>query len=58
LYILIFEADTPAGWWFDFMFFYVHEYSLLAQAPAASRRKIFVFISAVFIIVFVLGTVM
>jgi voltage-gated potassium channel len=37
---------------------YVYEYSLLAQALTASRRKIFIFISVVFIIVFLLGTVM
>lgn len=37
---------------------YVHEYSMLAQALTASRRKIFIFISVVFIIVFLMGTVM
>lgn len=37
---------------------YVREYSLLAQALIASRRKILIFISVVFIIVFLMGTVM
>lgn len=37
---------------------YVHEYSLLAQAMVASRRRIFIFLSVVFIIVFLNGTVM
>lgn len=37
---------------------YVYEYSLLGRALMASRRKIFVFLSVVFIIVFILGTVM
>lgn len=37
---------------------YVYEYSLLGRALVASRRKILIFLSVVFIIVFLLGTVM
>ena len=37
---------------------YVEEYSLLTRALIASRRKILIFLSVVFIIVFLLGTVM
>ena len=37
---------------------YVREYSLLGRALIASRRRIFIFLSVVFIIVFLLGTVM
>ncbi|WP_432379904.1 ion transporter [Duganella sp. P38] len=37
---------------------YIQEYSMLGDALLASRRKIFVFLSVVFLIVFLLGTVM
>ncbi len=37
---------------------YIQEYSMLAEALLASRRKILVFLSVVFLIVFLLGTVM
>jgi voltage-gated potassium channel len=37
---------------------YVHEYQSLGQALAASRRKIMVFLSAVLMIVLVMGTIM
>ncbi|MGV7207189.1 ion transporter [Oxalobacteraceae bacterium A2-2] len=37
---------------------YIQEYSMLGDALMASRRKIFVFLSVVFLIVFLLGTVM
>jgi len=37
---------------------YIQEYSMLGDALLASRRKILVFLSAVFLIVFLLGTVM
>ena len=37
---------------------YIQEYSMLGEALLASRRKIFVFLSVVFLIVFLLGTVM
>jgi voltage-gated potassium channel len=37
---------------------YIQEYSLLSEALLASRRKIFVFLSVVFLIVFLLGSVM
>ena len=37
---------------------YVQEYSLLGRALMASRRRIFIFLSVVFIVVFLLGTVM
>lgn len=37
---------------------YVQEYSLLGRALMASRRRIFIFLSVVFILVFLLGTVM
>lgn len=37
---------------------YIQEYSMLTEALLASRRKILVFLSVVFLIVFVLGTVM
>jgi voltage-gated potassium channel len=37
---------------------YIQEYSMLGQALLASRRKILVFLSVVFLIVFLLGTVM
>lgn len=37
---------------------YVQEYSLLGRALVASRRKILIFLSVVYIIVFIMGTVM
>ncbi len=37
---------------------YIQEYSMLGAALVASRRKILVFLSVVFLIVFLLGTVM
>ena len=37
---------------------YIQEYSMLGEALLASRRKILVFLSVVFLIVFLLGTVM
>ena len=37
---------------------YIEEYSMLGDALLASRRKIFIFLSVVFLIVFLLGTVM
>lgn len=37
---------------------YIQEYSMLGDALLASRRKIFVFLSVVFLIVFLLGTAM
>ncbi|MRW89408.1 ion transporter [Duganella sp. FT80W] len=37
---------------------YIQEYSMLGDALLASRRKIFVFLSVVFLIVFLLGSVM
>jgi voltage-gated potassium channel len=37
---------------------YIQEYSMLGEALLASRRKIFVFLSVVILIVFLLGTVM
>jgi len=37
---------------------YIEEYSMLGNALMASRRKIFIFLSVVFLIVFLLGTVM
>lgn len=37
---------------------YVQEYSLLGRALIASRRKILIFLSVVFIIVFIMGTIM
>ena len=37
---------------------YIQEYGMLGEALLASRRKIFVFLSVVFLIVFLLGTVM
>ena len=37
---------------------YIQEYSMLGDALLASRRKIFVFLSVVFLIVFLLGTIM
>jgi len=37
---------------------YIQEYSMLGDALLASRRKILVFLSTVFLIVFLLGTVM
>ena len=37
---------------------YIQEYGMLGNALLASRRKIFVFLSVVFLIVFLLGTVM
>jgi voltage-gated potassium channel len=37
---------------------YIQEYSMLGDALLASRRKIFIFLSVVFLIVFLLGTVM
>ena len=37
---------------------YIQEYSMLGSALMASRRKILVFLSVVFLIVFLLGTVM
>jgi voltage-gated potassium channel len=37
---------------------YVHEYGVLGRALLASRRKIFIFLSVVMLIVFLLGTVM
>ncbi|SHM42978.1 voltage-gated potassium channel [Duganella sacchari] len=37
---------------------YIQEYSMLGEALMASRRKIFIFLSVVFLIVFLLGTVM
>lgn len=37
---------------------YIQEYSMLGDALLASRRKILVFLSVVFLIVFLLGTVM
>jgi voltage-gated potassium channel len=37
---------------------YIEEYGMLGEALLASRRKIFIFLSVVFLIVFLLGTVM
>lgn len=37
---------------------YIEEYGMLGDALLASRRKIFIFLSVVFLIVFLLGTVM
>jgi voltage-gated potassium channel len=37
---------------------YIQEYSMLGSALVASRRKILIFLSVVFLIVFLLGTVM
>ena len=37
---------------------YIQEYSMLGEALLASRRKILIFLSVVFLIVFLLGTVM
>ena len=37
---------------------YIQEYSMLSEALLASRRKIFVFLSVVFLIVFLLGSTM
>ncbi|TWI64286.1 voltage-gated potassium channel [Pseudoduganella lurida] len=37
---------------------YIQEYSMLNEALMASRRKILVFLSVVFLVVFILGTVM
>jgi voltage-gated potassium channel len=37
---------------------YIEEYGMLGDALMASRRKIFIFLSVVFLIVFLLGTVM
>lgn len=37
---------------------YIQEYSMLGDALLASRRKIFVFLSVVFLVVFLLGSVM
>lgn len=37
---------------------YIQEYSMLGDALMASRRKIFIFLSVVFLIVFLLGSVM
>lgn len=37
---------------------YIQEYSMLGEALMASRRKIFIFLSVVFLIVFLLGSVM
>ncbi|WP_373988370.1 ion transporter [Duganella sp. BuS-21] len=37
---------------------YIEEYGMLGEALMASRRKIFIFLSVVFLIVFLLGTVM